>query len=143
MSMSDCVFCAIVGGTSPAVKVHEDETTVAFMDIHPATAGHVLVVPRRHSRDLLDIPPADLAAVTVAAQRVARAATATWGAAGINLLNCCGADAWQTVFHFHMHVIPRYRDTERDPLELPWTPGVPGDPEEIATLGSALVDRLA
>lgn len=141
--MSDCIFCAIVEGRAPSVTVREDETTVAFMDIHPATPGHVLVVPRRHSRDLLDIPAADLAAVTVAAQRVARAASAAWAAVGINLLNCCGADAWQTVFHFHMHVIPRYRDPARDGLELPWTPDVPGDPEELIALGATLADRLA
>ncbi|WP_245574061.1 HIT domain-containing protein [Amycolatopsis nigrescens] len=65
-------------------------------------------MPKRHSKDLFEIPAEDLAAVTLAAQRIAKAAAAEFGADGVNLLNCCGAAAWQTVFHFHLHVIPRY-----------------------------------
>jgi histidine triad (HIT) family protein len=122
-----CLFCKIVAGEVPATVVQEDERTVAFMDINPATRGHALVVPRAHARDLLEIPPEDLEAVALAAQRLADRARDALGADGINLLNSCGEMAWQTVFHFHVHVIPRYRD---DPLQLPWRPA-PGDPDEI------------
>ncbi|AZG46610.1 HIT family protein [Gordonia insulae] len=122
-----CVFCGIVAGRIPSHKVAEDDSTFAFMDVNPASDGHLLVVPKRHSRDLLDIPPDDLSAVTLTAQRVARKAITELGADGVNLLNCCGADAWQTVFHFHLHVIPRYVDKGRDRLLLPWKPGVAGD----------------
>jgi histidine triad (HIT) family protein len=123
----DCIFCKIIAGELPARIVAEDELTVAFMDINPATRGHALVVPRRHARDLLDVEPEDLQAVAVAAARLAGRMSERLGAAGVNLLNSCGAAAWQTVFHFHVHVIPRYAG---DPLRLPWTPA-PGDADEI------------
>ncbi|MBC7304018.1 MAG: HIT family protein [Nocardia sp.] len=142
--MSDqCLFCAIVAGDLPGVKVAEDETTFAFMDIHPASDGHLLVVPKRHSRDLLDIPPEDLAAVTLAAQRIAKVAVEELGADGVNLLNCCGADAWQTVFHFHLHVVPRYVDTPKDRLTLPWRPGIPADMDTVNSCGDRLRAALA
>ncbi|GCB59557.1 hypothetical histidine triad (HIT) protein [Rhodococcus erythropolis] len=139
VAMSDhCLFCGIVAGTVPSVKVAEDETTYAFMDINPGSDGHILVIPKQHSKDLFEIPAEDLTDVTLAAQRIAKAAVAEFGADGVNLLNCCGADAWQTVFHFHLHVIPRYVDKAKDRLVLPWQPGTPGDMEAIATLGSRL-----
>jgi histidine triad (HIT) family protein len=130
----DCIFCKILAGELPGTIVDEDERTAAFMDINPATRGHALVVPRRHTRDLLTIADDDLAAVAAAAKRIAARATDALGAAGVNLLNSCGAAAWQTVFHFHIHVIPRYED---DPLRLPWIPG-PGDEDEIAAAAAAL-----
>jgi len=124
----DCLFCKIVAGEIPATRVAEDDRTIAFMDINPATRGHVLVVPREHANDLLAIDPEDLAAVAKTAQRVAATMPDRLGADGVNLLNSCGREAWQTVFHFHLHVIPRYA---ADPLRLPWTPE-PGDRDEIA-----------
>ncbi|MDQ6818694.1 MAG: HIT family protein [Actinomycetota bacterium] len=128
MSDPDCIFCKIIAGDLPAQIVDEDERTVSFMDISPATRGHALVVPRRHVRDLLEIEQRDLAATIAAAQRLARTLHDHLGADGVNLLNSCGAAAWQTVFHFHVHVIPRYAG---DPLRLPWTPAQ-GDQAEIA-----------
>jgi histidine triad (HIT) family protein len=141
MSVSDpdCLFCKIVAGEIPATIVASDERTVTFMDISPATRGHALVIPRAHARDLLEIDSADLAAVAQAAQRLARTAKATLGADGINLINSSGAPAWQTVFHFHVHVIPRYED---DPLRLPWTPE-PGDMEQIRATGEQLKEHYA
>jgi histidine triad (HIT) family protein len=135
----DCLFCRIVAGEIPATIVASDERTVSFMDINPATRGHALVVPRAHARDLLEIDPADLAAVAQAGQRLATVAKATLEADGINLINSCGATAWQTVFHFHLHVIPRY---EGDPLRLPWTPE-PGDLEKIQATGEQLKEHYA
>ena len=130
----DCLFCKIVAGELPAMIVAEDEFTVAFMDINPATRGHALVVPRRHAANVLEIEPDDLAATMIAAQRLAKRVTERLGAAGVNLINSCGAVAWQTVFHLHVHVIPRY---EGDPLKLPWVPA-PGDPDEIAAAAQEL-----
>ena len=130
----DCLFCKIVAGEIPSTRVAEDERTVTFMDINPATRGHVLVVPREHSKDLLEIDPEDLAAVARAGQRIAHTISERLGADGVNLLNSCGREAWQTVFHFHLHVIPRYA---ADPLRLPWTPE-PGDRDEIAEAARAL-----
>jgi len=131
---ADCIFCKIVAGELPATKVDEDERTVSFMDIAPATRGHALVIPRTHATDLLSIDAEDLAACSAAAQRLAGRAIERLGADGVNLLNACGAPAWQTVFHFHLHVIPRYHD---DPLRLPWVPG-PGDADAIAAAGKEL-----
>ena len=130
----DCIFCKIVAGEIPAQVIEQDEQTLTFLDIAPATRGHALVIPKRHATDLLEIEPDQLGAVVAAAKRQARRARERLGADGINLLNACGAVAWQTVFHFHVHVIPRYTG---DPLRLPWVP-TPGDMEEIAAVAEAL-----
>jgi histidine triad (HIT) family protein len=134
VSEPDCIFCKIVAGELPAQIVDEDERTIAFMDISPATRGHMLVIPRRHSRDLEEIDPEDLAATALTAQRMARRMFERLDADGVNLINSCRAPAWQTVFHFHVHVIPRYED---DPLKLPWIPR-PGDSDEIAATANTL-----
>jgi histidine triad (HIT) family protein len=130
----DCLFCKIVAGEIPAQIVADDEQTLAFMDIAPATAGHALVIPKRHVADLWEIEPDQLAAVALAAQRVALRVRDRLGADGVNLINSSRSAAWQTVFHFHIHVIPRYAG---DPLRLPWTP-TPGDPEAIAATAARL-----
>lgn len=137
-----CVFCGIVAGTIPCAKVAEDASTFAFMDIDPGSDGHLLVVPKRHSADLLEISAEDLAATTLAAQRIAVAVVRGLGAGGVNLLNCCGADAWQTVFHFHLHVIPRYQDRAKDRMELPFPPGQPADVAGIAERAQVLAALL-
>jgi len=134
MAEQDCIFCKIIAGELPASIIDEDERTISFMDIAPATRGHALVIPREHSADLLSIGEQDLTAVIVAAQRLARRAKERLGADGVNLLNSCGAVAFQTVFHFHMHMIPRY---EGDGLRLPWIP-TPGDMQEIAAAAQEL-----
>ncbi|MFL5819772.1 MAG: HIT family protein [Solirubrobacteraceae bacterium] len=134
MASDECIFCQIVAGEVPANVVDSDERTVTFMDIRPATRGHVLVIPRRHSRDLHEVDDADLGACMSAARRIAARARDRLGADGVNLLNSTGEAAWQTVFHFHVHVIPRYED---DPLRLPWTPE-PGDEEQIAAAADDL-----
>jgi len=130
----ECIFCKIVAGELPSTVVDEDERTVAFMDIAPATRGHALVVPRAHSADLLSVDDEDLRAVASASQRLAARAKERLGADGVNLLNACGAVAFQSVFHFHVHVIPRY---EGDGLRLPWVPA-PGDPAEIEAAAQEL-----
>jgi histidine triad (HIT) family protein len=129
----DCLFCKIVAGEIPATRVREDERTIAFMDINPATRGHLLVVPREHTVDLTEVGADDLAACMAAARELAIRAKERLGADGVNLLNSCGRAAWQTVFHFHVHVIPRYTG---DPLRLPWLPE-PGDRDEIAEAAAA------
>jgi histidine triad (HIT) family protein len=130
----DCIFCRIVAGEIPAQIVDQDERTISFMDIAPGTRGHALVIPRSHARDLWEIEPEDLAAVAVAARRLALKQRDRLGADGVNLINSNGTAAWQTVYHFHMHVIPRY---DGDPLKLPWVPGA-SDPEELAELAGLL-----
>ena len=134
MADPDCLFCGIIAGTIPSERIDSDERTIAFMDINPATPGHALVVPREHSADLMEIGEEDLTATVLAAQRLAKRMKEVLEADGINLINACGSAAWQTVFHFHIHVVPRFED---DPLELPWVPE-PRDPDEIARAAKKL-----
>jgi histidine triad (HIT) family protein len=134
MADPDCLFCGIVEGSIPSERIDEDERTVTFMDINPATPGHALVVPREHSADLMEIGEDDLTATILASQRVSKRMKDALDADGIDLINACGAAAWQTVFHFHIHVVPRYED---DPLKLPWVPE-PGDPDEISKIATKL-----
>jgi histidine triad (HIT) family protein len=131
---ADCIFCKIVAGELPSTRVDEDERTISFMDIAPATRGHALVIPRAHSADLLSVDEEDLLAVASASRRLAARAKERLRADGVNLLNACGAVAFQSVFHFHVHVIPRY---EGDGLRLPWVPA-PGDPAEIEAAAQEL-----
>jgi histidine triad (HIT) family protein len=130
----DCICCKIVAGELPAAKVDEDERTLAFMDINPWARGHALVIPKQHARDLGAIGEDDLAACAAMAKRVAGLQRERLGADGVNLLNAYGAAAWQSVFHFHFHVIPRY---EGDPLRLPTTPQQ-ADPDELAAVAEEL-----
>ena len=136
---ADCLFCRILAGELPAQIVAQDEHTVSFMDINPATRGHALVIPRTHAEDLYETDPQDVAATAVAAQRLALDVRDRLGADGVNILNACRPAAWQTVFHYHVHVIPRYAD---DPLRLPWTPHA-GDMDEIAAAAAQLRGEAA
>jgi len=130
----DCIFCAIAKGEAPATIVASDERTVAFMDIMPATRGHLLVIPRAHYQDVLSVDPGDLAATATMAKAMAQRVKDKLDADGVNLLNSCGRAAWQTVFHFHIHVIPRYAATRRwNDIEFP-DAGWPGPPQ----LGAAI-----
>jgi histidine triad (HIT) family protein len=115
--VGDCVFCGIVAGRAPAHRLLEDEHTVAFLNIAPATVGHALVVPRRHADGLWDLEDEEHAHLARAASRVARRLRRALDPAGANLVHATGAAAWQTVFHFHIHVVPRYR---ADELQLMW-----------------------
>ncbi|MFC0625698.1 HIT family protein [Kribbella deserti] len=130
----NCLFCGIAAGTIPSQRVAENERVIAFMDINPATPGHLLVIPRAHSTDLRDTAPEDLTAATLMAQSLITRVIDRLGADGANLLSCIGPDAWQSVFHTHLHVVPRYKN---DPLQLPWSP-TPGDSDAIADTAAKL-----
>jgi histidine triad (HIT) family protein len=136
---ADCTFCQIVSGELPADLVDEDERTVAFMDINPATLGHVLVVPRRHVADVMSAGAEDWLAVAATARRMARWVVAAFGAGGVDLMqaNSDGSVGNQTVFHLHVHVLPRYHD---DQLGSWWSPQT-ADPAEITEAARRLVDH--
>jgi histidine triad (HIT) family protein len=134
MAHDDCIFCKVLDGELPSEKVYEDEHTVAVMDINPWTRGHAVVIPRRHAKDVFEISDDDLSAVIHAAKRLATMMRDTLGCDGVNLLQSNGAAAWQTIFHLHFHVIPRYDD---DPLELPTRPR-PAQPEELAEVAKEI-----
>jgi histidine triad (HIT) family protein len=130
----DCIFCKIVAGELPAEIIDSDEHTIAFMDINPATRGHALVIPRAHSKDLFEVSDEDLEATMAAARRLAERMRETIDPDGVNILNASGRAAWQSVFHFHLHVIPRYDD---DPLQLPWRP-VEADRDQLARVAAEI-----
>src|SRR4051794_22454664 len=132
----DCLFCKIAAGEIPAEIVQEDEATLAFMDINPWTRGHALVIPRAHSRNLYEVPEDDLAHTLAAAKRLAIRMRDRLRCDGVNLLNSAEPAAWQTVFHFHVHVIPRYDD---DPLQLPTRPQQ-AEQEQLARVAAELRD---
>lgn len=130
----DCIFCAIASGNASAEILDSDERTVAFMDINPATRGHALVISRAHAENLFDVDLEDLKATILAARRLAERMRETLKPDGFNVIHSTGRAAWQSVFHFHIHVIPRYVD---DPLQLPWHPA-PADPDELAAVAAVL-----
>jgi histidine triad (HIT) family protein len=134
MAQAECIFCKILAGELPAQAIAENERAYAFADINPATRGHSLVIPRTHVADIHEISPEDLEACALLAKELAARAVERLDADGVNVLHSAGSAAWQVVFHFHIHVIPRYAG---DPLRLPWVPA-PGDPDEIAAAAAAL-----
>jgi len=131
---SDCIFCAIVEKRAPSETIYEDEHVIAFMDINPATDGHALVIPRAHVRDIWEIDQEEAAATMRAAVTVAEMIRSSLSPEGINMLHSTGAVAFQSVFHFHLHLVPRRRG---DGIRLPWIP-TPGDPERIAEVAALL-----
>lgn len=134
----DCIFCRIVAGEIPCVRLYEDDHTLAFMDINPASPGHALAIPRRHVPDLFDSPDEVLAVTVATARRVARAVRAVVEPDGINLVQANGPGAAQSVFHLHMHVIPRFSG---DALMLNW--GIrEGNLDEIRALGERIAARV-
>jgi histidine triad (HIT) family protein len=115
--MNDCVFCGIVAGRIPSTKVHEDELTLAFMDISEVNPGHVLVTVKPHAENIYELDGRLAAAAFQTAARVARAIKKTYSPEGLTLYQANGAAAGQTVYHFHLHLVPRY---EKDGMRLTW-----------------------
>lgn len=131
---ADCIFCRIVRGEIPCFKLHEDSDTLSFMDINPVQPGHALVVPKFHAKDLLATPPQWVSKTFAAARRIAAAVDRTVKPAGINILQANGPGAAQSVFHLHVHVIPRAMD---DGLTMNW-PLKPGDMDAIGKLAERI-----
>ena len=119
----ECIFCKIVQGQIPCAKVYEDKLTLAFMDIGQASEGHVLVASKRHAANLLELTAEEAGAVMQTAQRVAAAAAQTFEPEGITLFQANGTAGGQTVFHFHLHVLPRRTG---DGLSIVWQRNEPG-----------------
>ncbi len=115
--MTDCVFCKIVAGQIPSTRVHEDEHTLAFMDIGQVNPGHVLVAVRRHAANLFELDDAQAAAVARASRRIARALKEAFDPEGLSVYQANGKSAGQTVFHYHVHLLPRHPG---DGMELTW-----------------------
>ena len=135
---ADCLFCKIIAGEIPCFKLFEDDETLAFMDINPANEGHALVIPKEHAKDVYAVSDAAITATVKTAKKIAAAVDKTLNPDGLNLLQCNGPAAAQSVFHFHMHVLPRQ---EGDELKLNW--GLkPGDMDAIGTLAERIRGNL-
>ena len=136
-ALAECIFCAIVAGKAPAHRVFEDDRLLVFMDIFPVALGHTLIIPKRHARDLLETDTADLEVIVAMSKRLAGAIHCELSPDGIGVYQLNGAAAGQTVFHYHMHLIPR---TRGDPLAVHGRK--PGDPETLAATASRLAKAL-
>jgi histidine triad (HIT) family protein len=134
-----CVFCAIVAGAAPAIRIYEDDDYLAILDIRPFTRGHTLVLPKRHTVDLTDTPPETLADMVAIGQRIARAARTTELADATNIAINDGRAAFQTVLHVHLHVLPRRNG---DKLSVAKGMVLRRDPDRETT-GQILRDALA
>ena len=134
----DCIFCAIIEGKIPSSKVYEDEYVFAFMDIAPANPGHLLLIPKQHYRNIFDMPAEIGSKIMEAAIPLASAIREALNPDGLNLFQSNEAAGFQTVFHFHLHLIPRW---EGDPLRLPGKPSE-GDIEEINKIATKIQKAL-
>ena len=115
--MEDCIFCKIANGVFGSATVYEDEYFRAVLDIAPAARGHVLILPKKHMADLLEIDPDTASKALLVASKIANAQKKALGCDGINLLQNTGEAAGQSVFHLHIHLIPRYNN---DAVNIPW-----------------------
>ncbi len=135
---ADCVFCKIRDGQIPSMKVYEDERTLAFMDINPLNAGHCLIVTRSHAPTIWDADEEDLRAAITSAKKVALALREAVKPDGLNMLQANGAAAFQSVPHFHLHLIPRWNN---DGKGFDWSL-VPGDRAQIIQIGERVREAL-
>jgi len=135
----ECIFCKIVAGEIPAVKVLDEEQALAFMDINPASRGHLLVIPKRHAENIFEIPEGDLAAVMKAVRRCARAAKEALKADGVTVLQFNGKASGQVVPHLHVHIMPRWAN---DGLSVSSWEMKPGNMEEIKDIAQRIKEHL-
>jgi histidine triad (HIT) family protein len=135
---TDCVFCKIIEGEIPSMRVYEDDRTLAIMDINPVNSGHCLVIPKAHAPTLWDADPVDLQAAITAAQKVAVALKTVVKPDGLNMLQANGSAAFQSVPHYHLHLIPRWNN---DGKGFDWSL-VPGDRGQIQAIGERLREAI-
>ena len=134
----DCIFCKIIRGETPCFKVLEDADVLALMDVNPIAPGHVLVIPKHHAKDILETPLDCVGKAFAGAGRAARAVQKTLAPDGINILQANGPGAKQSVFHLHVHVIPRGMD---DGLSMNWELA-PGDMDQIGRLAEQIASNV-
>lgn len=129
MAEENCVFCKIIAGEIPSTAVYEDDDFKAILDVNPAARGHVIIIPKKHAANIYELEDEDAAKVFPIAKKIAAALQKTYGCDGVNVLQNNGEAAGQTVFHLHVHVIPRYYD---DDIKIRWKPGETPDLDAVA-----------
>lgn len=125
----ECVFCKIISGELPSTAVYEDEDYKAILDLNPAARGHVIIIPKKHAANVFELEDEEAVKVFPIAKKIATALMKTYHCDGINILQNNGEAAGQTVFHLHVHVVPRYYD---DDVKIMWEPGDTPDLEAVA-----------
>jgi len=139
--MDDCIFCKIIKGDIPCIKIYEDDRVLAFADINPISKGHTLLIPKNHAENLWEISQEDLTAIHAASKRVANAIRTALKPAGIAVLQLNGRAVNQVVMHYHLHLIPRMAgDAE---LKMTAWELVPGDMESIKQIGAQITEAMA
>lgn len=138
MNKDDCIFCKIANGEIPSATVYEDSVCRVILDVNPANKGHALIIPKEHFDNIYSIDAETAAKIFTIATEVAKAQKAELNPDGLNILQNNGEAAGQTVFHFHMHLVPRYI---KDNVIMTWIPGK-ADTEELSTLSKALRKRI-
>lgn len=136
--MDDCIFCKLAGGEIPTESLYEDDKVKVIFDASPASKGHVLIIPKEHFRNIYDLDEETAGHIFKVATKIARAMEKTLGYDGLNVVQNNGEAAGQTVYHFHMHLIPRYKG---DTVNVSWTPGQI-DSEEIAELKKTILGGM-
>ena len=134
----NCIFCKIAGGEIPSSTVYEDEDFRVILDLGPASKGHALILPKQHYKDLCELDEAIAAQVMPLAAKIGKAMKKSLGCAGFNVVQNNGTEAGQTVFHFHVHIIPRY---EGGPSMVTWDPGK-AEPEELAKISATIREAI-
>lgn len=138
MNKDDCIFCKIANGEIPSATIYEDSVCRVILDVNPANKGHALIIPKEHFDNIYSIDAETAAKIFTIATEVAKAQKAELNPDGLNILQNNGEAAGQTVFHFHMHLVPRYI---KDNVTMTWIPGK-ADTEELSTLSKALRKRI-
>ena len=138
MNKDDCIFCKIANGEIPSATVYEDSICRVILDVNPANKGHALIIPKEHFDNIYSMDAETAAKIFTIATEVAKAQKAELNPDGLNILQNNGEAAGQTVFHFHMHLVPRYI---KDNVTMTWIPGK-ADTEELSALSKALRKRL-
>lgn len=136
--MNNCIFCKIIKGEIPSSTIYEDDSFQVIMDISPATKGHAVLFPKKHAENLLELDDTEASKALIVAKKVAKAMKEELDCEGVNLLQNNGEIAGQTIFHFHIHIIPRYQD---DQVKFLWTVGKYGE-GEAASMAAAISNRI-
>lgn len=136
---NNCIFCKIIAGEIPSYCVYEDEDFKAILDVNPSARGHVIILPKEHAANIFELPDEYAAKVMVVAKKIAKAVKETYHCDGINILQNNGEAAGQTVFHLHVHVIPRF-DGDTDTINIGWKPM--DTPEDLPAVAEQIKAHL-
>lgn len=139
MRDENCIFCKIAAGEIPSRTIYEDDSFRVIMDISPAAKGHAIILPKNHAADIFELPEEDASKILIVAKKVASAMKKALKCDGVNILQNNGEVAGQTVFHLHVHVIPRYQD---DQVKIKWSPITTFTEEEMDALHKEIVSAI-